>query len=324
MQNTVPNDMDSFKLLEDMLERIEKHGLRSLNSEEILNFGPLYRRVVSALSVARSQGVDDARIQYLNGLVSRAYGHVYVATPKGLPSLKKFFTIEFPQSFRRNLQFIGMSFLISMIAMLFAWGVVARDIGKADVVFGAGATNTIDEIAARHEGNKNWMPEESRPMMSSYIITNNVKVSALAFVFGITAGIGTICLLFYNGLMLGVVGAGVASRGTHVALGFWSFVAPHGIIELPAIFISGGAGLLLAWAILNPGQRTRSAAMQLAGREAFKLMLGVAAMLLVAGLIEGFVSPSMLPNTTKLIIGGMIGVAEFSYLFFAGRNASKA
>ncbi|MCX6345209.1 MAG: stage II sporulation protein M [Armatimonadetes bacterium] len=324
MQNTIPNDMDSFKRLEDLLERIEKHGLRSLNSEEVLKFGPLYRRAVSALSVARSQGVDDARIQYLNGLVSRAYGHVYVAAPKGWPSLRKFFTIEFPQSFRRNLQFILVSLLISLIGAFFAWGVVARDVGKADVVFGAGATNTIDEIAARHEGNKNWMPEEARPIMSSYIITNNIKVAAGAFALGITAGIGTIIILFYNGLMLGVVGAGVASRGTHVAMGFWSFVAPHGIIELPAIFIAGGAGLLLAWAILNPGQRTRSAALKLAGREAFKLMLGVAAMLLVAGIIEGFVSPSMLPNIIKLIIGAMIGAAEFSYLFFAGRKASRA
>ena len=178
----------------------------------------------------------------------------------------------------------------------------------------------MESIAERHEGHKNWMPEEERPMMSSFIMTNNIKVAMIAFATGIAAGLGTFAILFENGLMLGTIAAGIRAKGPHVALGFWAFVAPHGIIELTAIIISGGAGFMLAWALLCPGEYTRGAALKLAGREALKLLLGVAAMLVVAGLIEGFFSPSMTPEPIKLAVAGMLGVIEFSYLFLAGKG----
>ncbi len=316
-------EIDTFKRLEETLGRIEHGGLHSLKSDELLSFGSLYRRAASALSSARSQGVNDAQIDYLNGLVSRAYGHIYVSNPKGWPSVAAFFKTDFPQTFRKNLYFIALAFIISVIAAAFAYGVVSKDIGVADIVMGPGASETIDEVASRHEGTKDWMPAEKRPMMSSFIITNNIRVAAIAFATGIGAGIGTFLILFSNGLMLGVIGAAVAARGAHVAWGFWSFVWPHGVIELTAIFIAGGAGLMLGWAVLNPGDYSRANALKLAGREAFKLLMGVTAMLVVAGIIEGFLSPSMLPNQVKLACAGAIGVAQFSYLFLAGKQMPR-
>lgn len=322
MQSKDTTETNVCKELDSLLTRIESQGLRSLKSEEALTFGSLYRRAVSALSTARSQGVDDARIEYLNGLVSRAYGHIYTTESKGWPSIPAFFKNDFPQTFRKNLRFIAVAFAISMVAALFAYGVVSRDVGLADVVMGPGASEMIDSVAERHEGHKDWMPSEERPAMSSFIITNNVKVAAIAFSTGIAACAGTFLILFYNGLMLGVIGAAVAARGPHVAWGFWSFVGPHGVIELTAIFISGGAGLMLGWAVLNPGKYTRATALKLVGREAFKLLLGVASMLLVAGIIEGFLSPSMLPNEVKLACAGVLGVSLYCYLFGAGRQRS--
>lgn len=320
MQSVKHADTETFKRLDDLLGKIESGGLRRLNSEDVLAFGSLYRRAVSALSTARSQDVDDAKIDYLNSLVSRAYGHIYVAEPKGWPSVGAFFKSDFPRTFRKALHFVVIAFVISMLAAVFAYGVVNRDEGMADVVMGPGASEMIEEVASRHEGHKNWMPSEERPVMSSFIITNNVKVAMIAFATGIAAGVGTFLILFYNGLMLGVISAAVAARGPHVAWGFWSFVAPHGVIELTAIFIAGGAGLMLGWAVLNPGQYTRSTAVKLAGREAFKLLLGVASMLLVAGIVEGFLSPSMLPNEVKLSCAAVLGAALFTYLFVAGSN----
>ncbi|MCE5315543.1 MAG: stage II sporulation protein M [Armatimonadota bacterium] len=310
---------DSIKRLDAVLGQIEAGGLRSLKSEDILAFGSLYRRAASALSTARSQGIDDARIEYLNALVSRAYGHLYVTQPKGWPSVAAFFKRDFPQTFRKNLHFVAIAFAISMVAALFAYGVVSRDEGLADVVMGPGAAESIENVTQRHEGHKNWMPAEERPVTSSFIITNNVKVAMIAFALGIGAGIGTFAILFSNGLMLGVIGAAAAARGPHVMWGFWSFVAPHGVIELTAIFIAGGAGLMLGWSVLNPGDHTRSDALKLVGREAFKLLLGVGAMLLVAGIIEGFFSPSMLPNQVKLAGASALGIALYSYLFLAGK-----
>ncbi len=316
----VQNDSSTFQRLDEILRRIESAGAASLTSDQVLAFGPLYRRAVSELSAARAQGVDDSRIEYLNALVSRAYGHIYVQQPKGWPSIIGFFMKEFPQTLRRNLQFVATAFLISLVAAGFAFGVVSRDPGKADTVLGPRASEMIEEISERHAGHRNWMPEQERPVMSSFIITNNIQVAALAFATGIAAGAGTFFVLFYNGLMLGTIAAGVKTKGAHVAWGFWSFVAPHGVIELTAIFIAGGAGLMLGWALLCPGSYTRKVALKLAGREAFKLLLGVAAMLLVAGLIEGFFSPSMLPNAVKLTVAGMLWVLLYSYLFLAGRR----
>ncbi|MCE5200326.1 MAG: stage II sporulation protein M [Armatimonadota bacterium] len=317
-------DTDNFKRLDDLLKSLESGGARKMSSEDVLAFGSLYRRAVSALSTARSQGVDDAKIEYLNNLVSRAYGHIYVAQSKGWPSIATFFKSGFPQTFRQNLHFILLAFAISIVAGLFAFGVVNRDQGLAEVVLGPQAPDMIDSVASRHEGHKNWMPAEQRPMMSSLIITNNIKVAMLAFALGITAGVGTFAILFQNGLMLGVIAAAVKARGAHVAWGFWSFVAPHGIIELTAIFIAGGAGLMIGWALLSPGRYTRSTALKLAGREAAKLLLGVAAMLLVAGIVEGFLSPSMLPNEVKLTSSTMLGIVLFSYLFGAGRGTQAS
>lgn len=310
--------------MDDLLKRVESGGLRSLSGEEVMEFGHLYRQVTSALSTARSHGVNDAGISYLNQLASRAYGHIYVAQSKPWPSVRSFFTHEFPQSFRQNLLFITVAFLVTIVAGLFAFSVVANDPGKADMVLGPGATQMMDSIADRHEGNQNWMPEEMRPAMSSLIMTNNIRVTMMAFALGITLGLGTLYILFSNGLMLGTVAAAVASRSAHVELGFWSFVAPHGVIELTAIFIAGGAGLMIGWALLCPGDYTRGAALKLAGREALKLLLGVTAMLIIAGLIEGFVSPSMIPNQAKLAIATALGIAQFSYLFIAGKGKPAA
>jgi uncharacterized membrane protein SpoIIM required for sporulation len=322
MQGSI-DDENTLKRLEEMLDKIERNGLRSLSGDEVLSFGQYYRRAVSFLSEARSLGADEKRIQYLNQLVSRAYVHVYVAESKGWPSVINFFKKEFPQSFRRNLLFILVSLTIFLAPAVFSYGVVRHDPAKAEVILGPNAPEMIDEIASRYEGHKNWMPEEARPMMSSFIITNNIKVAILAFSAGVIWTIGTFLVLFYNGLMLGVIGAAVAGRGPHIALGFWGFVAPHGVIELTAIIISGGAGLMLGWALLNPGEYSRRDALKVAGRESLKLVLGVAAMLVVAGTIEAFFSPSMVSPQIKLSVAAVIGLIEFSYLFLAGREAEK-
>lgn len=318
--NRHADDIKSFRELERLLIQIETGGLKSLSGNDVLEFGHLYRRAASALSNARGQAVNDPYIEYLNQLVSRAYGHIYTVESRGWPSLRGFFIRDFPQSFRKNLQFISIAFLVSLIGALFAFGVVSSDPGKADIVFGPGASSMADSIAERHTGHQNWMPEESRPIMSSFIMTNNLRVAGMAFASGIFGGIITIGIMFYNGLMLGVVGAVLASRDPSVALGFWSFVAPHGVIELTAIFIAGGAGLMLGWALLSPGIHTRAVALKLAGREAFKLVAGVAVMLVIAGIIEGFFSPSMAPDILKLSVAAMLGVSLFSYLFLAGKE----
>jgi uncharacterized membrane protein SpoIIM required for sporulation len=154
--------------------------------------------------------------------------------------------------------------------------------------------------------------------MSSYIMTNNIKVSFLAFAGGILLGLLTLFMLFNNGLMIGVAALAVARHGT--ALGFWGFVAPHGVIELPAIFIAGGGGLMLGYALVNPGEYSRRTALGLAGRDAVQLVFGVVAMLVIAGIIEAFFSPTVILPALKLVVAAVTFAAEITYFAFAGRG----
>jgi len=141
---------------------------------------------------------------------------------------------------------------------------------------------------------------------------NNITVSIAAFAGGMTAGLYTVFVLVLNGTELGTVFAVLQRAG--VASSLVIFILAHGFLELSAIFLAGGAGLRLAWAILHPDERTRGDALRIAGAQAMRIMLLVAVTLVCAGLIEGFVSPTTLAPAGKLAIGVLTGVALWSYI----------
>ena len=160
-----------------------------------------------------------------------------------------------------------------------------------------------------------------KPLASSGIMTNNLSVAFSTFALGITAGIGTIWMLAVNGVLIGVIGAATWKAG--MALQLWSFVAPHGVLELPAIFISGGAGLEIARGLLFPGFLPRRQSLAQAGGRGARLLLGTIPMLVVAGVIEGFFSPSAAPVAMKFILAGALFAALLAYLFVANRPQPK-
>ena len=144
-----------------------------------------------------------------------------------------------------------------------------------------------------------------------------MKPLGRAFASGITAGIGTLYMLFFNGMMIGVIGTACATYGMSVAL--WSFVSPHGVLELPAIFIAGGAGLRLAQALLFPGALSRRDSLAVGGTEAVRLLVGVIPMLIVAGTIEAFFSPSSTPAPLKFAAAAVIFTLLLAYLWSGSR-----
>ena len=164
------------------------------------------------------------------------------------------------------------------------------------------------------EQHKMWTESvvSMKPVASSGIMTNNLSVAFAAFAAGITAGLGTAYMLIFNGLMLGVIGT--ACWLGEMSLPLWSFVAPHGVLELPAIFIAGGAGLMIAHGLLFPGVLTRRDSLAQSGATAVRLLLGVIPMLVVAGVIEGFLSPSRLPAATKFLFATVMAALLVSYL----------
>ncbi|RKU35993.1 hypothetical protein C6495_04315 [Candidatus Poribacteria bacterium] len=157
---------------------------------------------------------------------------------------------------------------------------------------------------------------EARNLLSSFVITNNIRVAFLAFAAGIAFMLGSVYVLAFNGVYIGAVAGLSHVHGLSLAL--WSFVSPHGYIELTAIFIAGGAGLKMGYALIAPGLFTRKRALTEAAKTAVRLLGGCIALFLIAGVIEGFISPSELPPSVKIGIGAMTGVVLFQYLFRAG------
>jgi uncharacterized membrane protein SpoIIM required for sporulation len=164
------------------------------------------------------------------------------------------------------------------------------------------------------------VPQVQMSVFSSQIMTNNIQVSFLAAAGGIVAGLGTLVVLLVNGVHLGAVFALFDAQGAGALL--WTFVLPHGVLEMTAIVISGGAGLILAHAVLAPGRRTRGRALREDGRDSLSLVAGAGVLLVFAGIIEGFVSPARIPAPLKL--GFAAAVASLMLLYFwLGARASE-
>lgn len=317
-------DSTEWQRLRDLLEVISAKGFDGLDPEQIVEFGKLYRRAAGALSYCRTRGSDPARLAMLNELVGRCYAQVYVAPRRPWPSVLRFFTTDFPQAVRRHWGWILLATVVSLLPAFIGYLLTWHDRVLAAQVLPPSLMAMMNPIVTRHHTPHEWMAALKQAPAASFIITNNIRIAITAFAGGMTAGLLTLLLLIYNGLMLGVIGAAVAMDGPDTALNFWAFAAPHGMLELPAIFISGGAGLLLGYALINPGDLPRRVALRNAGREALRLILGVAAMLVVAGVIEGFFSPRNLPEGLKLTVAGAEAVLFLSYLLFTGRQHVEA
>jgi uncharacterized membrane protein SpoIIM required for sporulation len=144
----------------------------------------------------------------------------------------------------------------------------------------------------------------SEPQNSSAIMTNNISVCFMTFATGLVFGIGTLWYMLFNGFNIGLIATVCAQHG--MALSLWSFVAAHGALELPSIFLSGGAGLRLASGLLFPGLLPRRDALALAGAESIRLLAGTVPLLMIAGILEGFLSPTKAPMLLKFSISAVL------------------
>src|SRR5213594_4092704 len=250
-----------------------------LAPDDVLELGRLYRSASSDLAVARRDFALDAATERLNDLVAAGHALVYSEAPTSGRRLRRFVLNELPASVRANSRFTAVSFAAFAIPLLatFAIGLLLPEIAASAL-----PAETRQHLAER----RLWtdIPEGYRPLMGPLIIVNNVRVAVAAFAGGLTAGTLTLYLLVGNGAFLGTVFAVVQAYG--MSGGLVGFIAGHGVLELSAIFLSSGAGLHLAWAILQPGERSRGDALRLAGAQAVRVMLLVVPVLGIAGLLE--------------------------------------
>jgi uncharacterized membrane protein SpoIIM required for sporulation len=314
-EDFITRKQPSWQQLTALLDKTNLGGLAALSAEDLLELGRLYRTATSDLAVARRDFATHRVVEYLNGLVARAHGTVYQGRATSRRGLATFFGQTFPRTFRATWLYTLAAFLMFFLPAFIGFLVAEHD-PAAGVALYPDAESVVQDIKL---GNEWWLNINTggRSSSAAMIMTNNIRVAILAFAGGMLLGTLTLYVLVQNGLFLGIIAGAAQAYGFSPNL--WGFVAAHGAIELSVIFIAGGAGLQLGWSVLRPGLITRQAALRMAARRAAYLILGCMPLLIIAGLIEGFISPSALPITLKLAVSFTTGVALYSYLILAGR-----
>jgi uncharacterized membrane protein SpoIIM required for sporulation len=295
--------------LEQLLDETSRHGLKSLTRHQLQELGLLYRQIGSDLAALREDPGSVHFADYVQRLLARAHHTIYSSADRQNPAAAvRFFVVTYPGAFRQSLAPCLVSLLIFLGGATAGAVLTYRDPDFKTKVLGPEMVDTIDR-------REMWTHSivAIKPIASSQIMTNNMSVALMTFAAGITGGAGTIYMIAFNGLLLGVIGMACALSGMSVPL--WSFVAPHGVLELPAIVIAGGAGLRLAQGLLFPGLLPRRQSVSRAGSEAVKLVLGCIPILVVAGVIEAFVSPTDLAVSSKFGLAAGLFALLLVYLF---------
>ncbi len=303
----------SWGRLDMLVHQVESSGIRSLSGAELREFGLLYRQVAADLSAVRSDRASGTLEEYLNGLLGRAHNRIYSGRKAGFGSIWRFMARDYPRIFRRMLPYVATAFVIFLVGAALGTLLTLSRPEFMRVMLGPAMLETIDH-------HQMWTHSivSMKPQASSAILTNNIGVCFLAFAGGIVAGLGTLLLMFQNGLQVGVIST--ACSQAHMALDLFSFMAAHGSLELPSIFISGGAGLRLATALLFPGMLSRRDSLARGAKEAVRLLAGVVPLLVVAGILEAFLSPSGEPVGVKFAVGAVLFCALAFWLVEGGRS----
>jgi uncharacterized membrane protein SpoIIM required for sporulation len=311
----------SWERLDALATKAGRKGVRGLGAAGAGELGRLYRATTSDLSYARGRGFDPALVEYLNRLTARAHAYVYGGSAQtGGARIAAFYRETFPREFRRSLPYVAICTAITVAFAVVAYAVIRAHPAAAYSLLPPGLVP--DEIRKSLHDSNFAIDRDFAPAMSAAVITNNIRVAIAAFAGSITLGALTVYIIAYNGLMLGGMGALFTNAG--FGYDFWATVAPHGAIELTAIQIAGAAGLLIAAGVLYPGRLRRREAIVRNARRAGTLIAGVASMLVVAGTIEGFISPQRWPPDVRVAFGALTGVALVLYFGFSGRHVAAA
>jgi uncharacterized membrane protein SpoIIM required for sporulation len=314
-----------WRRLEQMLGQVEGSGLASLDDEQAVEFGRLYRRAASDLNQAQTFVTGAATERYLNDLVARAYLAVYGKRRSDFWAPLRYFWDEYPRVFRRCLPHFLVAVFLFAVGGLLGYLVSAFDAGLARPVL-MPAMATIKPPKEGEADDTPLMTTGQLSAFSSMLFANNVGVSFFAFALGVTFGIGSAWLMFYNGLVLGVLTARFVEAGQFQALA--TGVLPHGVLEIPAALLGGAAGFVLAEGMIRARPWPRRQEIARKAREALMLVSGCLPLLAVAALLEAGVARApdwFLGRGLKLAVAGVFALLFLAYLLLLGwrRPASE-
>lgn len=313
----IQSNQERWTRLEAFITLASRLTLARVPLQEYQAGSLIYRQTLSDLAYARLRFPNHKVVRDLEQIVGRAHSVIYQARRVKRGDWKRFWLRTWPTLVVRSSRQISLATLIFCVACIAGFYLAVQFPVLEGFFISPGMR---EAMASGHLWTESVV--KVAPQASSAIATNNISVSILVWALGATFGVGTIWLLIINGLMLGVVSAGCLRAGLLPELA--EFIVAHGALELPAIWIAAGAGLVLAQAMIFPGRYKRSVEIRRAGTESSQLLAGVIPMLLIAGLVEGFISPSNVPASLKATLAVALFASYTAYIISCSRRAESA
>lgn len=303
----------------DRLAALLRRPRRRLSGAEVDELVSLYQRTATHLSQLQSAAPDPVLVNRLTSLVARARSVVVGTRRATWRDALHFFTLAFPAACYRTRHWwvtTGVLFVLLVAAM--GWWIAATPEVRGTIA----APAELREMTRPGGAYESYYSSSPAAAFSAQVWTNNAQVAGMSLAFGALLGLPVLWVLFENAVNV-AAGVGLMASAGRLDV-FLGLILPHGLLELTAVFVAAGTGLRLGWTVVDPGQRSRRAALAEEGRGAIGMALGLAAVLLVSGVIEGFVTPSGLPIWARIAVGVVAEAAFLAYVFVVGRRAAEA
>jgi uncharacterized membrane protein SpoIIM required for sporulation len=323
LERFITTERPAWKELEKMLHTLENEPNAQMTLEELQRFHELYERAAASLARVATFSSEPESRRYLENLVARAYGEIHETREKQrrIFPLKWLFQ-TFPRTFRRHVGAFALTVVVTLAGCGFGSLATLFDPGSRQVTMPFGHdSRTPSERVAEDESNRGERLEGKKSTFSAMLISNNIHVGIVSLALGMTAGVGTIFVLFYNGIALGAIATDYVRDGQARFLMGW--LMPHGVIEIPAILVAGQAGFVLALALIGWGRRERlRERLRVVSPDVVTLAGGFALMLVWAGFVEAFLSQyhePLIPYEAKIAFGVLEAGLLCVYLARSGR-----
>jgi len=303
----------------DRLEHLVKRASspRRLSGAEVDELVELYQRTATSLSVVQSASPDPALVGRLSSLVARARAAVTGGRQAVWRDAALFLREGFPALCYRT-RWWWAAAAVFFLVVSFGWGSYIA--GSPEAQLAVAPPETVRQLV--QEDFESYYSSAPAQDFAARVFTNNAYIAAQAILFGVLLGLPVLWVLYQNAVNVGVAG-GLMAANDRTGL-FFGLILPHGLLELTAVFVASGLGLKLGWTVVDPGMRTRSRALAEEGRAVVLGALGLVVVLLVSGLIEGFVTPSGLPTWARVGTGLIVELLFLAWVFGPGRRAHRA
>ncbi|WP_223699958.1 stage II sporulation protein M [Sutcliffiella deserti] len=306
---------NEWKELEETVSLLHKKN--RLTGLQISRFHRLYRKAAQHLSYSQTYFPKEEITSYLNGLVSKSHNLLYKDQMSSWKQAKNFFGTRFVGLLADQWKTVLIAMMLFILGGLGSFAAVASDELLLYFVLPAEMANNFDpERLGDNDG------QVDAPFMSAAIMTNNIQVAFLAFAGGLTFGILTVYVLIYNGIIVGAIAALFWHYGKTYE--FWAYIVPHGMIELTAIFIAGGAGLLMGYKLFVPGPYSRGYQLKEQGKRSVQLLLGTIPLFIIAGVIEGFITPAAISLEAKYAVAILTVFGLIFYIVIGKLRVQKS